>query len=274
EEDPFEKPIPIDRVVRRGQARGSLTDRKLARRDDQGRPAHRRIDPYVRTVQLESPLGPPDGLEIDSATAPDDVEGLPVLEQGSEQLPPLDNLIPEGAGILRPPAPLDDADVREAESNVSKKEECKLALDKLKSNRIHNIGLNIGVPGHPGEDFPIECALSEGMADPRNWPETTYTWKAAALCHKPLYFQELALERYGHSLGPFLQPVYSGAHFFAMLPILPYQMGLRPPKECVYALGHYRPGSCAPYLIKPIPLSVRAGLVQAGATVGLSALVP
>ena len=76
-------------------------------------------------------------------------------------------------------------------------------------------------------------------------------WKASALCHKPLYFEDEALERYGHSWGPCLDPLVSGAHFFCKLPVLPYCMGVHPPNECMYALGHYRPGNCAPYMMRP-----------------------
>ena len=66
------------------------------------------------------------------------------------------------------------------------------------------------------------------------------------LCHKPLYFEDVQLERYGHMAGPWVQPFVSCADFFLRIPILPYEMGLEPPNECIYALGYYRPGSCAP----------------------------
>lgn len=106
------------------------------------------------------------------------------------------------------------------------------------------------------------------------WPETTMTWKASALCHKPLYFEQTHLERYGHTTGPLTQPIVSAGHFYLMMPILPYQLALWPPYECIYPLGHYRPGSCAPYYLDPIPLSIRAGLAEAGAWVGGVFLVP
>ena len=32
----------------------------------------------------------------------------------------------------------------------------------------------------------------------------------------------------------------------------------------MYTLGYYRPGSCAPYMLDPLPISVRAGLMEAG----------
>lgn len=124
-----------------------------------------------------------------------------------------------------------------------------------------------------GIGLPPECRLA-GEPQIRDFTLLTFTWKASALCHKPLYFEEVQLERYGHSAGPIAQPVISGAHFFANIAILPYKMGIHPPTECVYALGYYRPGSCAPYMIPPVPFSVRGGLYQAGAVVGASAILP
>jgi hypothetical protein len=98
--------------------------------------------------------------------------------------------------------------------------------------------------------------------------------KASALCHKPLYFEDEQLERYGHSFSPCFQPFISGAHFFCTLPVLPYCMGVEPPCECIYALGHYRPGSCAPYMINPVPLSPRGALIEAGVITGAAAALP
>ena len=51
-------------------------------------------------------------------------------------------------------------------------------------------------------------------------------------------------------------------------------MGLEPPNECIYTLGYYRPGDCAPYMIDPLPLSVRGALFEAGAWVGGVAIFP
>ena len=129
----------------------------------------------------------------------------------------------------------------------------------------------------PRGQLPKECPLSDQIVDleqPRPWWPITFTWKASGLCHKPLYFEQVHLERYGHSWGPYVQPFVSGAHFFLSVPVLPYKMGLKPPNECVYTLGYYRPGNCAPYMLDPIPLSVRAGLAQAGAWTGGVLLVP
>lgn len=83
------------------------------------------------------------------------------------------------------------------------------------------------------------------LRDNRQWIASTYTWHASALCHKPLYFEEAQLERYGHTAGRIRQPILSGAHFFGSMIMLPYQMAISPPWECEYSLGYYRPGSCA-----------------------------
>ena len=124
-------------------------------------------------------------------------------------------------------------------------------------------------------DLPQDCPLGKNAVfQPRNWAPITYAWTASGLCHKPLYFEDVQLERYGHMAGPWLQPFASGAHFFLTIPILPYKMGLEPPNECIYALGYYRPGDCAPYMLDPIPLSVRAALFEAGALTGAACVIP
>ena len=122
--------------------------------------------------------------------------------------------------------------------------------------------------------FPRECGLGESTFQPRTWSPTTFAWTASGLCHKPLYFEQVHLERYGHSCGPYVQPLVSGAHFFLTVPILPYKMGLTPPGECLYTLGYYRPGSCAPYLVDPVPLSLRAALAEGAVWTGMAFLIP
>lgn len=122
--------------------------------------------------------------------------------------------------------------------------------------------------------FPFECPLKRETYEPRSWPVLTYTWKASGMCHKPLYFEEAQLERYGHSLPSYVQPVASAAHFFLVVPALPYFMGVYPPNECIYTLGYYRPGSCAPYMLDPFPISVRGALFETAAWTGAAFVIP
>lgn len=137
-------------------------------------------------------------------------------------------------------------------------EDCETARSKLRP--LNSLTSNI-VP-LPGA-LPPECQLT-GEFTPRAWDCTTFTWKASNLCHQPLYFEQPRLERYGHTLPPVIQPIFSAAHFFVSVPLLPYNMGIELPNECVYSLGYYRPGSCAPYQIPGFPLSVRGAFYEAG----------
>jgi hypothetical protein len=161
-----------------------------------------------------------------------------------------------------------------SEEAAQSQESCEEELAALKADRISTVDLSIRIDGVPGEDFPYECPLGDDTLQPRVWPEITYTWKASALCHKPLYYEDVQLERYGHSWPRFAQPLVSGAHFFGSTAILPYKMGLQTPNECVYALGHYRPGSCAPYYIEALPFTWRAAAFQAGVVTGINFALP
>ena len=161
-----------------------------------------------------------------------------------------------------------------AEELEESQKSCEEELAAVKADKISSVDLSIRVEGKAGEDFPYECTLGGETLQPRVWPEITYTWKASALCHKPLYFEQDQLERHGHDWGPYLQPVMSGVHFFSSIPILPYKMGIESPNECVYALGHYRPGSCAPYMIEATPFTWRAAAYQTGVLTGMTFAFP
>lgn len=145
------------------------------------------------------------------------------------------------------------------------------AREELSINRLSEADL-----GFISENWglPTECLLEQVAFTPRRWKPTTVVWAASNLCHKPLYFEEVNLERYGHTAGPVLQPIVSSAHFFANIAVLPYKMGVHSPHECQYALGYYRPGNCAPWIIPPVPLSLKGAWYQAAAVTGTALLVP
>jgi hypothetical protein len=130
-------------------------------------------------------------------------------------------------------------------------------------------------PTTPTGELPEECTIPSSDFHGRHFSQTCFTWKASALSTKAAYFEDVQLERYGHTkVCPALQPIVSGARFFATIPILPYKMGVTPPKECVYTLGHYQAGNCAPYMVEPFPISPRGALFQAGAVTGAVFALP
>ena len=160
-----------------------------------------------------------------------------------------------------------------AKSCGEQSKDCQQALKALRDDGLETIALDIRVSGRPGSDYPCECRLEGESYQPRRFATTMMTWKAAGNCHKPLYFEDWNLERYGHSHGP-LDPIFSAAHFFVTLPVLPYKMGVELPWECVYPLGYYRPGNCAPWTVPAIPISCRGFAVEAATVTGLVFLLP
>ena len=185
------------------------------------------------------------------------------------------------ASPIEPPSPIVPAqpdllpgDNQPGQPPHSAEEDCREDYKRVKALTLNKLSIDISVTGDPGADIPFECSLSTDPFAPRCWRLTTYTWKASALCHKPLYFEDEALERYGHSHGPFCEYLASGAHFFGDLILLPYHMGVETPCECIYDLGVYRVGDCAPYMLDPFPISCRGLVTGAIGYCGVAALLP
>lgn len=222
---------------------------------------------------------PDSSMPVQDQSAPDDDQLFPPIREPGESNLDLDPDLEESAveqKIISDVSELKPNDQQLYEEALEKAgQACGEARERVFSDLITDIDLNINQSGLEGWNYPFECQLDDGRAyAPRSWPEVTYMWKAAANCHKPLYFEQVQLERYGHSWGPCVQPLVSGAHFFTRLPVLPYCMGITPPNECLYPLGYYRPGNCAPYMIPAVPFTWRAAAFQAGATVGTAAILP
>jgi hypothetical protein len=153
--------------------------------------------------------------------------------------------------------------------------------DASASNLQTQSQLEISRAPSPAEARPIKA-----IPVPEDWvplPERRWTpqrkyWAAAATCHLPLYFQDAALERYGHNVeqfvGPFgkclsypvddpkqstqrnqiLQPVFSAGLFGLQIIAWPYNAIMDPPWEAQYDLGYYRPGDLIPTDVYWFPL--------------------
>jgi hypothetical protein len=134
------------------------------------------------------------------------------------------------------------------------------------------------VPGGPDvEQAGVPTPPWPTIEDPRfwgGWAEYNFQWSATRLCHRPLYFEQVNVERYGYTVSPLLQPVISGAHFFLTIPTLPYKMVMQPPRECVYTLGYYRAGSRAPRRWHHLVWDPTAATVEGLTITGLVFLIP
>jgi hypothetical protein len=121
--------------------------------------------------------------------------------------------------------------------------------------------------------FEAELPIVGGSPDDRRPTDVVYFYEASALCFQPIYIEDVNLERYGYSHGV-LQPFVSAVHFFGTIPLLPYKMGMHPERECVYALGYYRPGSPTPYQTSRLGWSLRGAIYEAGAIGAFIAWIP
>lgn len=146
---------------------------------------------------------------------------------------------------------------------------------------IDQLSTKIGLPSGPvprdyaAERPPVDAPYMDALCASRGWPMIGYQWKASCLCHQPLYFEEINLERYGYGCCDCLQYGASAAHFFATVPALPYLMAVDCPCECDYTLGHYRPGSCPPWRFHwPPCCDTLAAASEAGVLTGLIFLIP
>lgn len=73
-----------------------------------------------------------------------------------------------------------------------------------------------------------------------------FAWAAPDIRYQPLYFEDVALERYGQTAGWCKQPICSGLHFSKSFITLLNQMRHDRPYSCDYPLGFCRPGNEVP----------------------------
>ena len=196
-------------------------------------------------------------------------DSTPMRDGSAPPLPPLQ----ESEGILQPGAERVDGRNPFWEETPVPAEVAAMERRPIGSVTT-SILLNTGdLPENNARtEFPQMGEIPDDAVLTREWTGIVYQWEPSYLSHRPLYFEEVNLERYGYMPcghrfngipAALVQPVLSGAHFFATIPALPFKGTVEPPHECIYTLGHYRPGSPVPYQIHWIPLRPTAGAVEA-----------
>ena len=117
-------------------------------------------------------------------------------------------------------------------------------------------------------------ASNDALFFARSWTPTQFQWEAPGLMHRPIYFEDVNLERYGNSACLPIQPVISGARFVTTFAFLPYKMAIERPFEPIYTLGYLRPGDPTPNLGYHPPLALDAAIIQAGVVAGAVLIIP
>jgi hypothetical protein len=126
-------------------------------------------------------------------------------------------------------------------------------------------------------DFALNSPISE-ITDYRSsngnyWGDKYSTWASPNARSYPLYFEQINMERYGNQPRHFANAL-SAAHFFGTIPLVPYKIGNHRLRECMYTLGHFRPGSCNPSYRHRDPVTGRGILSQAIMTGAAVAIFP
>ena len=133
-------------------------------------------------------------------------------------------------------------------------------------------------PSDTPDDQRARCPdirpLPQSGSVERYFTAVNYCWVATDLHHKPLYFEDVSLERYGQKWPCGLQPFVSVGKFAGQFIALPYQMAFDPVNRDIYALGYYRPGDAAPELLYQVPFNAKAAAMAAGVYTGLVFLIP
>lgn len=70
-----------------------------------------------------------------------------------------------------------------------------------------------------------------------------YAWTSPNIRYQPLFFENVKLERYGQTRGPWREVFDSSAHFGASFFLLPYHARFDHVRSCDYPLGFCRPGN-------------------------------
>jgi len=125
----------------------------------------------------------------------------------------------------------------------------RLSDDRIRENwpkhSLATISLSLAESGRVPEDRS-NLLQGFGRVEPVSDTVKVFAWEAPSIRYQPLYFEDVALERYGQTLPDYRQSVRSAIHFGTAFTGLAFQMHETPPRSCDSPLGYCRPGSCVP----------------------------
>jgi hypothetical protein len=183
----------------------------------------------------------------------------------------LDGLV--GVAVAQPASNDGAAQIQAGDGDARESTVPSLPVAQLKP--LSHISLDVLHRDEPHPPILDEQLATEDVRrgrEDRGFGWQNFAWWPSKLSHDPLYFEDVALERYGQTRC--LQPAWSAAHFFGNVVVLPYKMGLDHPHECIYTLGYARAGDCTVPVKGRLPFSLKGLALEAGALTGFVFLFP
>lgn len=121
----------------------------------------------------------------------------------------------------------------------------KLPLKSITEIKIYPFDTNEIKPEDKTEKLVAEQAKDHWFN--AYYPQKVYHWCAPNIFYRPLYFEDVALERYGQmNWGCGLQDVQSAVRFYGNFVFWLHNAKVHPPRYCDTPLGFCRPGSPTP----------------------------
>jgi hypothetical protein len=257
--------------------------------DEFSPPAEPDADGVIASDEEPQPEAPslnpePAGPGISTSDEPSGVETIvqPLDARDADAL-----VAPPASETASPPEPTYQAETMEqaeevitprpAPASPFKEGTDEVGIDRF-TRQVTDVPIDIRpTEGDLPEDFAAKRYADEPLID-ETWPSDepadifcSYTpW---TVCYRPLYFEDIPLERYGSNVGC-LQTGLSGVKFFGSIAALPYKMTVRPPRSCECSNGFSRCGDCPPPGYGRREFRLDASLVEAAAVAGVVYILP
>jgi hypothetical protein len=103
----------------------------------------------------------------------------------------------------------------------------------------------------------------------RSFGPSAAIYRGANVHYHPLYFEQIALERYGQHFGNMFAPWIAHALFFADAALLPYSLGKSPPWHCHSDICLYEPGDVIPFRLY-LPVADKKGAFLQATAIALT----
>lgn len=131
----------------------------------------------------------------------------------------------------------------EAETDSTPRE---VTLADWPTRSIGNINISLAESGRTPDDRSELLSTFGRSGLPIGSTYKVFAWQAPDIRYQPLYFEDVALERYGQTLPAYRQTLRSAWHMTKSFTGLGFQMLETPSRSCDYPLGFCRPGTCVP----------------------------